>query len=427
MSVILRSISDAVWGLPTVILILGSGIFLTFKLGFPQITRFKEMLRSAGGDSKPGGISPFQSLATSLSATVGTGSVVGVAAAIYMGGPGALFWMWVSAFFGMAVAYAEGYLSIKYRRVSLDGSRTGGIWFTLKDRMNAPKIAAAHAGLCILTSFGMGSMAQTASAAEALNREFSVDPAICGIFCAGLIGVCLFGGKKFTAALCGGLMPILSGLYIVGAAAVILKNINALPGAIKDILDSALGLRAAAGGAAGSAILRAAEICCRRGVFSNEAGLGTTAPVHAASSVDDPDRQGLMNMLEVTVDTFVICTLTGLAILCSGNSGLDGVSAIVKSAEGVFGGAAAKAVAICIAGFAVATAVGWSQIGSAAAEYLFKGKGRGYRAALIAAAFIGAAAAPSAVWQISDIFNGLTVLPCMTAVLGSGERMEDRR
>ena len=417
MSRFLDALSSAVWGLPTAALILGAGIYLSIRLGFPQITRISGIFRSIRGDKASGAhISPFQSLATSLSATVGTGSVVGVAAALTVGGAGAIFWMWVSAFFGMSVAYAEGALSVRYRRVRPDGSRTGGIWFALRDGLGMPVLAGAYALFCLLVSFGMGTAVQINSAAEALSDGFSLSPVLCGIGCSALLAFCLFGGQKSAARLCSRAMPVLAGLYILGALAVIIKNIDALVPSLCAIFRSAFGIRQVGGGVGGMTLAMATGF--RRGVFSNEAGLGTTAPVHASSSVDDPDRQGLMNMFEVTADTFVICTLTALAILCSGAyPGSEGAALIAESIGGVFGPMSKKLVALSIAGFAAATAVGWSQIGSAAAEYLFGGRLLVFRLLTIAAAFFGAVTGSTAVWQLSDIFNGLMVLPCLTAVL----------
>ena len=420
---LLTILSDLIWGLPTVILILGVGLAYTAALKLPQIGRIKQMLLSCKDDSpaisceKP--LSPIQSLSTSLAATVGTGSVIGVATALTLGGAGAVFWMWVSAFFGMAVAYAEGVLSIKYRRTLPDGSRTGGIWYALRDGLGAHKTACAYAVFCVLASFGMGSMAQTNSAATALLEEFSLPPAICGGAVALLLGLCLFKSQKFCGRLCQMLVPPLAGLYVIGALAIIIANFGELPSAFKMIFSSAFGFKPIAGGAIGYTVKTAMSVGCRRGVFSNEAGLGTTAPVHAASSVDDPNRQGLMNMLEVMIDTFVICTLTALAILCSGAypSGADGAELIIKSAENVFGGLSGKLVSLSIAGFSLATAVGWSQIGLAAAKYLLPKQRTAYKMMFILSAFLGTVMSLEAVWKLSDIFNGLMVIPCMTALI----------
>ncbi len=415
---ILVFISDSVWGLPTVALIVGVGGFYTLKLRAPQF-RLKRIFTSWRDDSRRGKntASPFQALSTALAATVGTGSVTGVATALTLGGPGAIFWLWVSAFFGMATSYAEGYLSIKYRRVLPDGSRKGGIWYALKDGLGARRTAAAYALFCVLASFGMGSMAQTNSAAEALFGEFSLPKPICGIAAAALIACCMFGSDGFACRLCERTVPLLAGLYVAGAAAVIAANYTALPSVLGEIFRGAFGIRQAAGGITGFAA--AVSVGFRRGVFSNEAGLGTTAPVHASSSVNDPERQGMMNMLEIIIDTFVICTLTALAILCSGaySGGSDGAELVAESAKMVFGEFSGKLVAVATAGFAIATSVGWSQIGLAAADFLLpKGK-TPYKAAFILSAFLGTVFGMKAVWLLSDVFNGLMVIPCMCALI----------
>lgn len=412
---ILQKISDAIWGIPTVVLILGVGLVFTAALRFPQLFRLRDIITSPRSVDRKGGVSPFQALSTALAATVGTGSIIGVATAITLGGAGAIFWLWVSAFFGMAVAYAEGVLSIKYRR---HAPREGGIWYALRDGLDAPKVAAVYAVFCVLASFGMGSMAQTNSAAMALGSEWRIPPAVCGIACAVLLVFCLFHGG-FAGRLCEKLIPLLAGLYVIGALAIIVKNHAALPDVFKNIFTSAFGIRPAAGGIAGYSVKTVISVGCRRGVFSNEAGLGTTASVHAASETDDPDRQGLMNMLEVIIDTFVICTLTALAILCAGaeSTGLQGAEMVTRCAESVFGDAAGKVVAVSIAGFSLATAVGWSQIGSHAAKYVFPKAQSAYKMLFLASAFLGTLLSLDAVWQLSDIFNGLMVIPCMTALI----------
>ena len=420
----LTILSDLIWGLPTVALILGVGIAYTAALRLPQIIRLKKIFLSCRDDStrqkkqSEKTLSPLQSLSTALAATVGTGSVIGVATALTLGGPGAIFWLWVSAFFGMSVAYAEGVLSIKYRK-TVSGVRTGGIWYALSDGLDAPNAAKIYAVFCVLASFGMGSMAQTNSAATALWEEFSLPPIFCGGAVAILLGLCLFKSAKFSGKLCEWIVPLLAGLYVVGALAIIITNFSTLPSVFNMIFTSAFGLKPAAGGVIGFSVKTAISVGCRRGVFSNEAGLGTTAPVHAASTVDDPNRQGLMNMLEVIIDTFVICTLTALAVLCSGAypGGADGAELIIESAQNVFGGLSGKLVSLSIAGFSLATAIGWSQIGLAAAKYLLPKQRTSYKIAFIISAFLGTVMSLEAVWQLSDIFNGLMVIPCMATLI----------
>ena len=413
MADILKSLSDAVWGLPTAGAILLTGIWLTAKFRLAQLREIPKMLRPFSKD-RSGGVTASQSLATALAATVGTGSVIGVGAAIAEGGAGAVFWLWVSAFFGMATARAEGILSIVYRKKLSGGARRGGIWYAIRDGLKMPRLSRLYALLCVGASFGMGCAVQTNSAAAAVKEGFGVDPAICGVCLAALLGVCLFG-RGFAGRLCEKTMPFMAGLYLTGAAAIIFVNIGSLPGVIERIFCEAFGLKQAAGGFFGYLTIRALSVGCRRGVFSNEAGLGTTAPLHGASDNCDPLRQGQMNMAEVAIDTF-ICTVTALAILCSGAEGGDGASLVMSAASGVFGRSAGKLVSLCIFLFAAATAVGWSQIGLSAAEYVF-GKAAIYRAAFLICAFAGPLLSLGSVWAVSDILNGLMAFPCLFAII----------
>lgn len=416
----LKQISDAVWSPATVFLILSVGAYYTIKLGAPQF-KLKSLLgrqgRKKSGEGE-GAITPLQSLSTSLAATVGTGSIIGVATAITLGGSGAVFWLWVSAFFGMAVAYAEGFLSIEYRE-KIGDERRGGIWYALEKGLNAPKTAKIYALFTVFASFGMGCMAQTNSAAEALFSELDIPKPLCGAAAAALLALCLIKKSDFCGALCSRLVPFLAIVYVIGSAAVIALNFRELPAVMSDIFRSALGFKPIFGGAAGHTVKTAISVGCRRGIFSNEAGLGTTAAVHASSSVDDPAAQGAMNMVEVVIDTFVICTLTALAILCAGadSSGADGAGIVIAAAKGVFGGFSGKFVALAVAGFALATAVGWSQIGKYAAEYLSPKNKRIYAVLYLFFAFLGTVMTLDAVFELSDIFNGLMVVPCMAALI----------
>lgn len=412
MTDLLTYLSDLAWGPPTVALILGAGIYLSGALGLPQISRLRDIFGSVRHSGAPQKLS----ISTALAATVGTGSVVGVASAIKFGGPGAVFWLWVSAFFGMAVSYAEGVLSVKYRR---ECPRSGGFWYVLRDGAGLKFTAILYALFTAAASFGMGCMAQISSASAALKSGFSFDPVLVGAICSAMLLACLFI-DGFAGKLCSVWMPFFTGFYILGSLAVILKNISSLPGVVNGILAGAFGFRPIVSGTAGYGIARAVSVGVRRGVFSNEAGLGTTAPIHAVSGSDDPDRQGLMNMFEVSVDTFLICTLTALAVLCSGadtKNISDGAGMVLYAAGSVFGEAAGKLVALCIAAFSVATAVGWSQIGLSAAEYLMPKSKNIYKIIYSLCAILGAALSLESVLKLSDIFNGLMAIPCTAAII----------
>lgn len=408
--------SGAVWSIPTVALIALTGLWFTFKMRCPQITSFKDMLCALRKNLFSGGKRrAVESISTALAATVGTGSVSGVATALTIGGAGAIFWLWISAFLGMAVAYAEGVLSIKYR----DGKK-GGIMYSIRDGLKEPFAAAVYAAFTLLASFGMGSMAQTNAGAQAISAEFTVQPVIIGILFAAVAGLCVFSGKDFTGRTCSVFLPLLSGAYICVTLWVITVNYKNIPSAFESIFLSAFGLRPLAGGTAGYAVKQAISTGFKRGIFSNEAGLGTTAAIHAQSEGISPHEQGLMNMFEVITDTFIICTLTALCILTSGaqSSGADGAELVTIACKTAFGDVSGKIVAISICGFSLATVMGWSKIGVGAADYL-GGKVRIalYKLVYVAAAFAGSVISLDAVWKISDIFNGMMIFPCTIALI----------
>ena len=410
----LTALSDAVFGLPTVAVIICMGIYYSLSLGFIQLkakTMMKVFKQSLKG-------SAFSACATSLAATVGTGSVVGVAMAISLGGAGAIFWMWVSAFFGMALAYAEGVLSIKFRVKTKDGYQ-GGMMYSMEQGLGSRPMGATYALFATLASLGMGVMAQTNSASVSLESEFSLDPKICCIVLAILMAFCVFSKSETVGKICSLGVPILAASYILLMLGVIAVNYKSLPEAISSIFAGAFGIRPIIGGGVGYTVKVALTQGIRRGVFSNEAGLGTTAAIHAGAKNITPREQGYMNMFEVFVDTFVICTLTALAILSSGaDISSSGVDMLISACETAFGSLSGGLIAVCVAGFAVATAVGWSQIGKSAFLYVTKGKFSGiYNIIYIVCAFLGAITSLEAVFTLSDIFNGLMALPCLTALM----------
>ncbi len=367
--------------------------------------------KSFSGD----GENRFRVLSTALAATVGTGSVAGVATAITLGGSGAIFWLWVSAFLGMAVSFAEGVLSIEYR--NCDGKK-GGIMYAIRDGMGENFLSKLYAFFTVLASFGMGGMVQSNSAAEAINSESGISTAAVGLILALLTAGCLFSGHDFTGRVSSVMMPILTVIYIFAVTAVIVANFGKLPEVFSDIFKSAFGIKPVAGAVVGISVKEAVSVGFKRGIFSNEAGLGTTAAIHLESGLS-PREQGLMNMFEVITDTFVICTLTALAILSSGatETGLDGTQLVSAACESVFGSISGTVISLCTAGFATATIVGWSKIGLSAAEYLSRKTVTLYKLALALAVFTGAVVSLSAAWKISDIFNGLMVFPCVGALI----------
>ncbi len=418
----LQIVSETVWGIPTVVIIALTGFYFTCKLKLLQVTCIKDMQKAVKKTAFSGDKGKLWSVATSLCATIGTGSISGVATALTLGGAGAIFWMWVSAFLGMAVAYAEGVLSIKYK-----GEKSGGIMYALKNGANSPKIAAVYAFLTVGTAFGMGSMVQTNSASQSLGSQFGVPSWLVGGAVAFAVAACLFLKDNFTGKLCAVLLPMLSVLYLAVAIWIITANYEYILPSFRQIFKEALGLKPIFGGVVGIGVKKAVSVGFKRGVFSNEAGLGTTAAIHAESGCT-PHEQGVLNMFEVIIDTFAVCTLTALAILCSGTlgSGLDGAELVCLAGATAFGKSAGKIIAVSIAGFALATALGWSKIGLSAFNYLFKEKRQtAYKLLFILSAFAGAVLSLETVWQISDIFNGLMVLPCIAALLVLRKEISD--
>lgn len=415
---ILNFVSDGIWSMPTVILIASTGLWFTLKMNFIQLTSFKDMLsvfkKSMAKDKNSDSRKPIESISTALAATVGTGSVTGVAAALAIGGPGAVFWLWVSAFFGMAVAYGEGVLSIKYR----DGKK-GGIMYAVRDGMGEKATATVYGGFTVLTSFGMGSMAQTNSAASALAGKFGIPPAVCGVAIAIVAALCLFSKRNFTGKACSLFIPALSIGYVLVTLSVIAVNYRRIPEAISSIFASAFGMRPVLGGMVGAGLKQAISVGFKRGVFSNEAGLGTTAAIHADSKGVSPHEQGLMNMFEVIIDTFIICTLTALCILTSGVEimAFEGSQMVTEACRTAFGDLSGGIVAISIAGFSAATVMGWSKIGLSAYEYVASRHKIGYKVMFVFSAFIGSIMSLDIVMKISDIFNGLMIFPCMAALI----------
>lgn len=389
----MQAISDFVWGTPLLILILSMGIYYSIKTKFIQrkiFTAFKGFNSSA-----------YRAFATSLGATVGTGSVIGVGFALSVGGAGAIFWMWISAILGMAVAYAEGYLSQKYK---------GGMWLIIEQGLKSKPLAIAYSLFATLACFGMGIMAQTNSVSEGL-AEFGVPPAVTAVAVSGLLLCCLVMGSGKIGKLCGAFVPILSAVYIILTVCVIAVNFRRLPSVFSEIFQAAFGFRQAVGGICGYGIKIAISQGIRRGIFSNEAGLGTTASLHAEAEGITPCNQGLINMLEVAIDTLVICTLTALALLSSG------VNSVAEAFVRSLGSPAGNAVALAVAGFAIATSIGWVSIGRESYLYLTKNRlSRLYTLLAVVASAAGCLFPLESVITLSDIFNGLMAIPCLTAL-----------
>ena len=433
-------IQDAILGLPAAALILGVGLYLTIQLGFPQLAllprAFGLFFRRMFAGKPREGVSSFQALCTALAATVGTGNLVGVAGAICLGGPGAIFWMWVCAFFGMATKYSEAALAVRCRVKTPDGY-AGGPMYTMAYGLG-PRfrpLAKAYSVFGILAAFGVGNAAQINAVVTGVNgavSRFGGGPSLSGNLLIGLIlavlaGFLLFGGAKRIGAAAELLVPVAAGCYILLCIGVLLVFRRRIPAAFSQILAGAFCPRAVTGGILGSAF-QALSVGCRRGVFTNEAGMGTASIAHACAQAE-PAEQGLMGMVEVFLDTIVICTLTALVILVSGVSipyGVDVGGELTTAAfSQVYGAGASLFLAAALILFAIATILGWGLYGSRCAQFLFGGW-KGFAAAQTAMVVLGAVLDTETVWQLSEIANGLMAIPnliCLAALTGELRRI----
>jgi AGCS family alanine or glycine:cation symporter len=404
------------------ILFLGAGIYLSAKLGFFQLNLPKIIKQTLLGKSKSADgktMSPLQTLTSTLAVTLGTGNIVALGTAIAFGGAGAVFWMVVSAFFGMATAYAETYTGMKFRRTKPDGSKFGGAFFYIGEALGSGW-GKLFALCCILASLGMGNMTQMNALAVSLERGFGVAPATSGLMGMVLVGLLVFGGAVMFGQVTEKVIPVLSVVYIVGCLAVIFVNLGEVPGALFRIVQEAFSVRAVGGGFLGTALIRGMSWGFRRGIFSNEAGLGTAVIINCMSSEESASKQGLWSSLAVFIDTVIICVLTALAILVTGadNIGGDGATFTLAAFESAFGSHANMFLSACIALFAIATASGWSLFGSVCVEYLF-GKRfiKPFMVIFTLCCFIGATARLELIWGLADIFNGLMAAPNLLALL----------
>ena len=422
---ILTAVNDVLWGPGTLLLLLGTGVFLTLRTGFLPWRNLGWALRSAlgkgarsAGDGK--GISPFSSLMTMLAATVGTGNIAGVATALAAGGPGALVWMELAALFGLSTQFAECLLAVKFRRVNRRGEPVGGPMYVLRDGLGLPRLGALFAIFAVGASFGIGCTAQSNAIAEALSFSFGLSPLLCGIGTAIPLFFIIRGGTARISAVSATVVPVMGILYLTAGLAVILGPWEQLPAALFSMLKDAFSLRAAAGGAAGTVMQNAARWGIARGVFSNEAGLGSAGISAAAAATDSPARQAYISMTGTFFDTTVICTVTGLAICCSGvlNSGADGVTLTVLAFQTVLGKTGSTVLCLSVVLFAFATLIGWEYQGERAFEYLCGTKCLSlYRGAFALAAAWGALQPMDAVFLLSDICNALMCLPNLLSLL----------
>ena len=418
MDAVLSALTRVFWGPATLTLFLGTGLYFTLRSGFLQC-RWGMILRETLGGVHHGkdanGVSPFRTLTAALGACMGTGNIAGVGTALMTGGAGALFWMCVSAFFGMMTSFAETTIAMRFREKDADGRWIGGAMYALEKGSGLRKTAALYAFLLTVSSFGVGNMAQVNAAASAVRTAFAVPPVVTGaVFCV-LIALTVCGGVRRICAVTEKAVPLLSALFMICAVAALVVHRAQIPSALREIWTQAWDLRAAAGGAVGQAV----RVGVTRGVFSNEAGLGSTAVIHAAADSDSAVGQGFWGILEVFLDTVLMCTVTGLVILTSGvhRTDADGAALFSQALSATFGkaGGVLTAVTLVLLGFASLT--GWSYCGERGAAYLFGEKRLPvYRALYAAAAFFGSFLQLDTVFRLCDVLNVLTALPNLLCV-----------
>jgi AGCS family alanine or glycine:cation symporter len=413
----LEKINLILWGYGTIALIMLSGLYFSVKIGFLQLHLPKILKNTlfAKKESGKGEISRFQALSTALAASMGTGNIVGVAAAIAVGGPGAVFWMWVSAFFGMGTAYAENFLGVTYKNKFK--SKISGSMAYLEKGLGSRKFACVFAGAAVLASFGVGNMVQSNAIAASFSTDNKLIQIVIGIITAIAAGIFILGGTKRIAAAVEKIIPVISFFYILGAIVVIILNIKNIPNAFASIISGAFGINSVAGGISGAMIKRAVTVGLARGIFSNEAGMGSSVFAHTETDCKDGTIMGMWAMLEVFIDTIICCTLTAFVILSVDNTGgiladnnvTTAVQTAFESGLGAFAGIFIKISTVI---FAFATILGWCFYGEKSMDYLTKNRiaKRSYSYLYIAAIALGAVLSVNFVWQLSDIFNALMLI-----------------
>jgi AGCS family alanine or glycine:cation symporter len=419
-------------------LLIAAGVFLSVKTGFFQFRKFGTVMKNTVGSlfdknlhDKKEGVSPFQAVTTALAGTIGTGSIAGLATALVLGGPGAVFWMWISALVGMITKYSEIILALKYREIGEDGSRLGGPMYYIKNGLGCKWLAILFAVFAMIACIGTGNATQSNSISGVLESNFKIPTWITGILLMLLVGAVIIGGVKRIGSVNEKLVPVMAVFFIISSVVVLIINANRIPDAFVLIFKEAFNFKAAFGGVAGYGILAAMRYGIGRGVFSNEAGLGSAPIAHAASSAEDPVKQGMWGIFEVFITTIVICTMSALAVLTSDiymtafNSGISpSVSGAALSSAafneaipyvGGFG------IAIATVFFAVSTILGWAYYGEVSCGYIFSKHRKVavtvYRLVYVAFVFIGAVAEINIVWLVADCFNALMALPNLIALI----------
>jgi AGCS family alanine or glycine:cation symporter len=412
------------WGPPMLILLVGTGLYLTSALKGVQFRKlgyslWLALVRRKEKTDEPGNITHFQALMTALSATVGTGNIAGVATAVASGGPGALFWMWVTGLVGMATKYGEAVLAVKYRIKDEEGNMSGGPMYYISKGLGWKWLGTLFAIFAALAAFGIGNMVQSNSVADAVEATFNVPFHVTGIILMIFTALVVLGGIKSIGRVTGVVVPVMIVFYVVGALVIIAINITAVPAALGLIIKYAFTPAAASGGFAGSAVMLAIRMGVSRGVFSNESGLGSAPIAAAAAQTKHPVAQALVSMTQTFIDTLVVCTMTGLVLIMTGtwNSGKTGAELTSFAFQtGFFGGQYVVTIGLIL--FAYSTILGWCYYGEKSVEYLFGYTAvRPYRYLFVLMVGLGAVAKLNFVWSLSDTFNGLMAVPNLIGLL----------
>jgi AGCS family alanine or glycine:cation symporter len=421
----LNAASGIIWGPMTLVLLLGAGIYLTLGLRampWRKTPAAFALLWQGRRAEEEGDITPFQALMTALSATIGTGNIAGVATAIALGGPGAVFWMWITALVGMATKYSEAVLAVRFREMDERGKHVGGPMYYIRNGLGQKWrwLGIAFALFGTLAAFGIGNMVQANSVADAFHSTFSIPTWLTGLAMAVAAGAVILGGIDRIAAVAAKLVPVMAVAYVGGALVVILANLGEVPAALATIVGHAFTGTAATGGFAGAAVWAALRFGVARGIFSNEAGLGSAPIAHAAARTDNPVRQGMIGMLGTFLDTIIICTMTALVIVLSGawTSGETGAALSAQAFGGSLPGVGEYIVTFGLIIFAFTTILGWSYYGERCAEFLFGVKViLPYRVLWLIAIPLGAMGKLGLIWLLADVMNGLMALPNLIALI----------
>lgn len=420
-----ETINQLVWGKYMIFFLLFTGFWLMIRTKFLPLTHMRLIYRKTLGSlfhsASREGVTPFQAVSTALAGTLGVGSVVGVTTALTMGGPGALFWMCVSAFFGMMTKYGEVVLAIHYRNKEEDGSFIGGPMTTLEHGCHLPFLGVLFAVLCIFASFGIGNVTPANTIASTISTYSDISPLLIGIVLAVLVGIIIYGKTNAIMRVNEIMIPIVSIAYIIACLYLIAINADALPHALRLVIDDAFQLSAGVGGISGFVITRAMHFGISRGVFSNEAGMGSSPISHASVSDVNAVEQGFWGIFEVFFDTIVVCTITALVVLTSGllDSGLEGVALTVKCFESGFGTLGGVIFAVSIVSFAIPSILGWYYYARECLRYLFRGNLMLYiyQILFLGLLIIGSQMELSFVWDVADTLNGLMAIPNLISLV----------